>query len=149
MFWRGATDDDRGARAVAPRALAAEIGRLKSLSSYPWITKVSSQTRRYKSHPGVFFFKYSRAPNLSLTWHRAYQLSRPDGLCIRSAPSLAPQLFGMRDRVDVTQFPPCFLIADGMEFSVVCGTKRHGPFVTDFAAHSARLGITDVVGMAR
>jgi hypothetical protein len=55
----------------------------------------------------------------------------------------------MRDRVDAAHFPPFFLIANGMESSVVGGTKRHGPLVTDLATHRSGLGIADVMGMSR
>ncbi len=65
------------------------------------------------------------------------------------APTVPPQLLGMPDRVNTSDFPPFFLITNRMERPVMGDTKRHGPFITDLAAHGPRLGKTYVMGMAR
>ncbi len=55
----------------------------------------------------------------------------------------------MGDRVNLAFFPPLFLVAHGVKRPVVSGTKWHCPLVTHLAAHGPRLGVADVMGMAR
>jgi hypothetical protein len=48
----------------------------------------------------------------------------------------------MSDRINLTFFPPIFLVAYGVKRSVVGSAERHGPLVTHFAAQSPGLGKT-------
>jgi hypothetical protein len=53
----------------------------------------------------------------------------------------------MHNRINPLFLPPPFLVADAVQSSVMCGAKRGGPIVTDFASEGARLGEAEMVGV--
>jgi hypothetical protein len=65
------------------------------------------------------------------------------------APCLPPQSFRLNNWIDLLSRPPALFVAGVMERSMMGRTDRHHPFVARLRAHSAELGKTDMVCLAR
>ena len=60
---------------------------------------------------------------------------------------LAPQLLRDVDRIDAHVVPPGGFVAAVVEFAMMGAAERDGELVADFAAHGARLGEANVMGI--
>ncbi len=62
-------------------------------------------------------------------------------------PPLPPQPPGMGDRIDAALLPPFFLVAHGVEGTVVAGAEGYGPLIADLASDRSGLGKAHMVGL--
>ena len=63
--------------------------------------------------------------------------------------SLFPEPLGDFQRFDLEIFPPCHLIADLMQLTMMTAAERDGEFITDFKANRSGLGKPQVMRIGR
>jgi len=59
--------------------------------------------------------------------------------------SLRPKCLCNFERIDFEVLPPCFLVANLMELTMVHSAQWHGEFIADLLPECTRLGIADVM----